>query len=248
MAKKRSRTNKKQRQLSQQKQQQFMLIGGGAVVAVALFIGVILFMQNDADVEACAATDEECYGTYLAVEERGLTDEQIPYIGPEDAPIIIAEFSNFECVHCKTYHDTVNRIIEQHVQNGEAQFQYLPLSNTSGSRVAARAAVCAAEQDAFWQFHSELFEFQGTGSFNTDSVQDIADEMGLDIDALEDCMNSNVPDRALNQARTLSSRLGVTGTPTVAYSLDNGQTWQVLERRDLGTVSALIAQANAQEG
>ncbi len=246
MAKK--RVTKKQQQ--QKKQQQMLLMAGGAVVAVILAAVVILLVQREADVDVCEASDEDCYGTYLLIEDRGLTDDFIPYIGSEDAPVIIAEFSDFSCSYCLEFHPTAKGIINDFVSTGQARFEYRPMDGVRPpySQTAAVAALCAGEQGAFWQFHDELFELAAAESpeaFEQDRMVDMADAMGLEADQFERCTNSGRPREATSKTDNMARRLQITGTPSIAYSLDNGATWTLLESRSYQAISAVIASANS---
>src|SRR3989338_7248620 len=40
-------------------------------------------------------------------------------LGNPDAPILIVEYSDFECPFCKTFHPTMQRVIEEYGKNGQ---------------------------------------------------------------------------------------------------------------------------------
>ncbi|MCB9435879.1 MAG: thioredoxin domain-containing protein [Anaerolineales bacterium] len=218
-------TRKKQ----QKQQQQLMIIVGAAAVSIILVAAAIFLVQSQANTEVCQYDDEECYGTYLGLES-GLTEEGIPYIGSLESQVVFTEFADFSCPHCAEFHSTADRLIEDLVRTGQARFEYRTMSGLQPpySETSARAALCAAEQDAFWQFQAELFELQEAETpraFTQDKLVDMAGEMGLDGNELKSCMNSNRPRAGITATQNLASRNGVTGTPTILYSYDGGETW-----------------------
>ena len=233
----------------QEQQKQMMLIGGGIVVAILFFVAVYFLTQSNTQTEACNYEDEDCYGVYFNLESGQRDEDGTPFIGSPDAPIIIAEFSDFGCPHCMEFHPTLVSLIEEFAHTGQAQFEYRPLTFVAGrnSEVAAEAALCAAEQGAFWQYHDELFEIQEAqtaSAFESGTMKDLAEEMGLDGDTLEDCMNSNRPRNTLRAASALQNQLGISGTPAIAYSVDGGETWVYLEEREPSNIRAQIISAN----
>lgn len=90
---------------------------------------------------------------------------------------------------------------------------------------AAQAALAAKEQGKFWEFHEKLFE--SYNALDDKKINEIAEEMGLDLEKFAQDMNSpairNILSRDLNEGR----RIGIRGIPAI---LVNGK---VLERRGL---------------
>ncbi len=110
-----------------------------------------------------------------------------PFIGDEDAPIVIVEFSDFFCSFCKRHFDqTFTPILEnygQHIRYVYRDFAQL----TAESAPAAMAAECANEQGAFWDFHNEFFNNQQ--SLGREFYIATAEKFGLDVDAFTTCLD-----------------------------------------------------------
>lgn len=243
MAKKPIQTSKAQKQ-----RQQMILVGGAVAAAIVLAVAIIILVQSSSNLEVCNATDASCYSEYAGIEQ-GVTDEGIPYIGSADAPIIITEFSDFSCPHCAEFAPIAERVINEYVRNGEARWEYRPVTiiGASYSNAAARAALCAGEQDAFWPFHQEIFELQRAESrsaFETSRFVTIASDMGLNGGDLRTCMNSGRPRGVISLAEAQGSRLGITGTPAVYYSLDGGENWESINA-DYNAIASVIQQVNS---
>ena len=88
---------------------------------------------------------------------------------------------------------------------------------------AAEAATCAAEQDAFWQYHDTLFLNQPAvtgGTFADENLRLFAAAIGLDEDDFNNCLGSNRYRNEINEAIVAANDLGVGSTPTFEI---NGQ-------------------------
>ena len=73
---------------------------------------------------------------------------------PTDAPITIVEFSDYQCPFCRRWHEEVYEPLLA-AYPGKIRFVYrnLPLTSIHPDAMsAAEAAMCAGEQDAYWQY------------------------------------------------------------------------------------------------
>lgn len=161
---------------------------------------------------------------------QGILEDGTPFIGSLDAPIVFAEFADFSCPHCADFAPEVDLLIRSYVRTGKMRLEFRAVTFVGAqySDVAARAAYCAAEQGAFWEFHSELFRIQTTRGYQTfipAEMKDAANEMGLDGDALQSCMNSNRPDKMLASSEQVRAQYGVSATPSLIYRGNNETTW-----------------------
>ena len=89
-----------------------------------------------------------------------------PSIGPEDAPIVIVEFSDYQCPFCQKWHEEVYAKLLA-AYPGKIKFVYrnLPLTSIHPEAFpAAEAALCAGDQNAYWQFHDKLLSGKTLGS------------------------------------------------------------------------------------
>jgi protein-disulfide isomerase len=88
-----------------------------------------------------------------------------------------------------------------------------PLQMHKFARQAATAALAAHKQGKFWEYHKKLFE--SISSLNDAKVQEIATQLGLDMDKfnrdLKDPALQNIITRDLQEG----SAAGVRGTPTI---------------------------------
>src|SRR5688572_31715984 len=81
--------------------------------------------------------------------------------GPDDAPVTLVEYGDFECPHCRRAHPIVHDVRKRMGQRLRFVFRHFPLSESHlHARHAAEAAEAAAAQGKFWEMHDLLFENQ----------------------------------------------------------------------------------------
>ncbi len=88
---------------------------------------------------------------------------------------------------------------------------------------AAEASECAADQDAFWEFHDKLFESQdgeNRGAFSKDNLKGFAKDLGLDTQSFDECLDSGKHTQAVQESTQIAQSIGVSSTPAF---LINGQ-------------------------
>lgn len=146
-------------------------------------------------------------------------------LGPENAPVKIVEYSDFQCPFCaRAATDLLPPIEAQYIANGTVRFEYQPVAFLGQeSMLAAEAALCAEDQQQFWAMHDKLFASQAgeeRGQFAIANLKRFAQEIGLDRAQFEPCLDSHkYQDKVLELTREAQAR-GVEGTPTFFVNND----------------------------
>lgn len=137
-----------------------------------------------------------------------------PARGPEDAPIVIIEFSDYECPFCKKWRVEVYDILfEQYGDVVRFVYRDFPIQSIHPEAVpAAVAANCAGEQGKYWEFHDLLF--LGGRELGRDTYLAYAEQLGLDMEAFIPCLDSEEQRQEVLADFNDGVRLGVRGTPT----------------------------------
>lgn len=140
-------------------------------------------------------------------------------IGPENAPVILEEFGDFQCPPCGLLHPVLKTMEKEFGSQLRVVFRHFPLAQTHPHAVpAARAAEAAGMQGKFWEMHDMIFETQRTwhGAFDARPIfESYAGKLGLDIPKYRrDLMSSTVDQRIALDGRRATA-LGVNGTPTL---------------------------------
>jgi len=128
---------------------------------------------------------------------------------------VIVEFSDFECPFCKRWHEQTYRpLMEAYPGKIRLVYRNLPLPelNHTNAVSAAEAALCAGDQQAFWEFHDKLFS--GEYGLGEEAYLKYAADLGLDTKAFTECLTSRRYQEFVEKDRQFSKQLGVSGTPT----------------------------------
>jgi protein-disulfide isomerase len=139
--------------------------------------------------------------------------------GDENAPITIIEFSDFQCPFCGKFEaETVSQIEKNYVDSGKVRFGYWHFAFLGQESFdAAEASECAADQNAFWEYHNLLFKSQNgenKGAFAKDKLKEFAASLKLDAQAFNDCLDSGKYTQLVQQLTGTAQSIGVRSTPS----------------------------------
>ena len=82
--------------------------------------------------------------------------------GPEDAPITLVEYGDFECEFCGRAELGVRALLERFGDDLRLVWRHFPsVQQHPHAQLAAEAAEAAGAQGAFWAMHDELITHQG---------------------------------------------------------------------------------------
>jgi protein-disulfide isomerase len=156
-----------------------------------------------------------------------------PILGPEDAVITIIEFSDYECPYCRQWHEEVyHRLFETYPEQVRLVYRDFPLYSVHPDAVpAAEAADCANEQGAFWDYHDKLFGMEL--GLNSEAYQQYAEDLNLDMDAFNECVETRKYREEVQADYTFASNLGVRSTPTFfinGIALVGAQPFEVFQQ------------------
>jgi protein-disulfide isomerase len=135
-----------------------------------------------------------------------------PTKGPEDAPIVMVEFSDYQCPYCKRAEATVTKVLEEYGDKIHLVFRDYPLAFHDRGVPAAVAARCAGKQDKYWEYHDNLTEING--NLSDEDLRKRAQDLQLEMEAFTACYDSNEFEPVVQASMQDASALGVTGTPT----------------------------------
>ncbi|MBM3126724.1 MAG: DsbA family protein [Chloroflexi bacterium] len=152
-----------------------------------------------------------------------------PSLGPADAPITIVEFSDYQCPFCYRWHVQVyDALMQAYPDQIRFVYRNFPLSFHQNAFPAAEAALCAGDQDAYWEYHAVLFDNQDALNNQAGTVLEqstysqYASDLGLDAAAFDECMTSRKYQQFIQDDMAYASSLpndstgepAVGGTPT----------------------------------
>lgn len=188
-----------------------MAIGTG-LGGVAIIVSVVA-RPGDEDSPGGAgrtpvATGHPCASGSVPVDGRTC--------GQDSAPVTIVEYSEFLCPFCaRAALNTLPEVEEEYVAAGKVRLEFKHfIVHGEAAVLAAGAAECASEQDAFWEYHDMLFLNQGSVDFSVENLRQFAEELGLDLDSFNTCLVSERYMDELAADLDEARRHGVSGTPS----------------------------------
>lgn len=185
----------------------YVLWGRGATAIAAAPAQTPAAGQPSGQVAEAPATAQPQYTRY------DIPTEGYPSLGPDDAPITIVEFSDFQCPYCRRFHDdTFQALLDAYP--GQVRFVYrnLPLTSIHSEALpAAIASLCANDQNAFWDYHGKLFSSETLGE---ETYIQYATVLGLNVEEFSACLSSGKYDDFIQEDMDFALNLGVQSTPT----------------------------------
>ncbi|MEV4708726.1 DsbA family protein [Actinoplanes sp. NPDC049316] len=140
-------------------------------------------------------------------------DDRDHVLGPEDAPVTVVEYGDYQCPYCARAHTVVRQLLHRRTKLVRFAYRHFPLINVHPyAETAAEAAEAAGARGRFWTVHDWLFAHQGRLSPVT-LIAALTD-MGLDGEAIAGELRDH---RFLDKVRwdfVSGVRSGVSGTPT----------------------------------
>ncbi len=166
--------------------------------------------QTRADAEK--KSFEDSFKNPLKPEIR--SDEYIK--GPKNAPILLVEYSDFECPFCTRGYNTYKEFMKAYPGKIRFVFKHLPLSFHKQAMIAAQymEAVRLQNVEGGWTFHDVVFENQDKlRSGGEGWLKQVAKKTGVNMKKLaKDINSSKVKDRIAADMKE-AAKFGISGTP-----------------------------------
>jgi protein-disulfide isomerase len=134
-----------------------------------------------------------------------------PATGPENAPITIVEFSDYECPYCVKAEPTVKELLAKYPNKIKLVYRDFPLPMHPKAPKAAEAAHCAGDQGKYWPMHDKLFA--PGAKLEVADLKTTAREVGLDGAKFDKCLDSGEKAKEVDMHRKAGDEAGVSGTP-----------------------------------
>jgi predicted DsbA family dithiol-disulfide isomerase len=132
-------------------------------------------------------------------------------IGPMDAPVVITEFSDFQCPYCRDVQPILKRLLIEYGDSVRLNYKHLPLPNHPFALLAARSAHCAGKQKAFWQVHDRLF---AAPTLTREIIDQLPDQLNLNKEMFQRCLANSETGAAVARDVGDARKLGINATPS----------------------------------
>lgn len=144
-------------------------------------------------------------------------------LGDANAPVVLIEYTDFQCPFCRRFHDrTFAEIKKNYVDTGKVRYlvRDLPLSFHEQAEPSAIGARCAAEQGKYWPVRDALFAAQQ--SLSPELVRKTVLGFGADAARYDACVKNPAIAAAVQADAEEAVNAGVDGTPGFVIGRRNG--------------------------
>lgn len=140
--------------------------------------------------------------------------------GNPNAPIVMIEYSDYECPFCKEYHSVMSQIMDEYGVTGKIAWVYrqFPLAQLHPNATKlSEAGLCVGEiagNTAFWNFTDLIFNSRDIDApTNITKLPQYVAEVGVDQTAYVECINSGRMEASVLASAEEGFRIGARGTP-----------------------------------
>ncbi len=142
-----------------------------------------------------------------------------PAQGSASKDLLLVEFADFQCPHCKEAQPTIDRMIKE-FPNARFVYESFPLPQHSEAPKAAAYGVCvqqAGGDPAFFKYADAVFTGQAglTPEGSDEMLKGIVTKLGLDPAKIAACASSPVGTNGVKTSLDLAHKLEVHETPTL---------------------------------
>jgi protein-disulfide isomerase len=218
------------------------------LIAGVIIAGAIVFTNHHT-----AAVVADANGT--APQQGTTASANVPapsssdhIIGSPTAPIVMIEYSDFQCPYCQMIYPSLKQIQSQ--SNGQIAWvmREFPLYQIHPNAMpAANAAECIAAQkgnDAFWKFADD--DFNNQANIGVSFFASEAQNLGVDMTKYNACVTNQTYLSKIQQETADAENSGGNGTPyTVIVNTKTGKQYPVSGAVPLAQLEAVVNQAKA---
>jgi protein-disulfide isomerase len=139
-------------------------------------------------------------------------DETDHVRGPQDAPLELVMYGDFQCPYCAASQAVLRRVRDRLGDSLRFAFRHLPIPERHPlAPMAAEVSEAAAAQGGFWEYHDAVFAAQQR--LSGDTLIAIARELGLDAERIERELEDGRWRARVERDVRSAEAAGVRGTP-----------------------------------
>jgi protein-disulfide isomerase len=178
--------------------------------------------------------------------------------GDRDAPIVLIEYSDFECPFCGRGYSIVRQLMERYGKQLQFVYKHMPLTFHQHARLAAQYYEALRLQDPqkAFQFHDEVFSNQARLQEGEAFLSEVAKQTGADMTRLVSDLKSEQVIKRIEEDMQEAAAFGFNGTPafiingvpiTGAYPLDHFEM-VISKLKDRGVIKLGTTQEDVATG
>jgi Na+/H+ antiporter NhaA len=154
--------------------------------------------------------------------------------GPDDAPVTLVEYGDFECPYCGQAEQVIRELLISQGDDIRYVWRHLPLNDVHPfAQLAAEASEAAAAQGKFWEMYDLLLENQD--ALSPADLLAYAERLGLDRERFQGDIRTRQYAARVSEDVASADESGVTGTPT--FFVNGRRHWGVY---DIDTLTQVV--------
>jgi protein-disulfide isomerase len=190
------------------------------VIASVVIAGAIVFTGTRGSTQTAQVINQKNTGQITPEMVVAPVTDKDHIRGNPNAPIVVVEYSDFDCPFCKNFHETMNRVISEYGEQGKVAwvFRQFPLAqlHPNAPKVAA-ASECVAQlggNEAFWKFADLVYGDRSTNEpTQMAKLAEYAQTAGVKKSDYERCVSAGTFDSFIDESIKAAMAAGARGTP-----------------------------------
>ncbi|MBE3038637.1 MAG: DsbA family protein [Chloroflexi bacterium] len=218
MSKRQEIRQRRQRERTRNRILVILLVAAGALLIAFAFIRPMV-LKTQATASAALVPVISITPKAINTQVDGL------HLGDPNAPVKMDVYEDFRCSYCKYYTQNFEtQIIQAYVETGKIYYTFHSFivvdgnDGTDASYRSSNAAMCAAEQGYFWDYHDTLFANQVTEDaslFTDERLVIMAQNLNLDMTTFNQCFQEDRYASDIQNDISQGQSLSITGTPSI---------------------------------
>ncbi len=186
------------------------------IIAGLIIAGAIIFTNHQAAPVVAANNNGAPSPTVDASNIRKPSASE-HIIGSANAPIVLIEYSDYQCPFCQMIYPTIKKIVDE--SNGQIAWVYRQYPLTSihpQAAPAANAAECITAQlgnTGFWKYTDTIFNNQA--QLSAAYSAQVAQQMGVNMTQYSQCLSNGTYQKNIDADSKEVQSIGGSGTPYV---------------------------------
>ena len=227
---------------------------GGVAIALVVLLGIDYFSLpkgqevantvaiSQASVDPASCTYAE--GSQVFDNMDQIVMEYDPVVGPADAPILVMEFLDPNCNHCKAIHPNIKALAEAYPDSVRVVYKPVPIvGGPTHSLEEIAALYYANDHGVFPEMLELVFRHQSPATgLSLDRLSEFADDLGLDRRDFRRALMDREYSSMTVQTNRFFEGMGLTGVPVVIV---NGRQISSASRSP-GCLKYFVEQAKLQ--
>jgi protein-disulfide isomerase len=141
-----------------------------------------------------------------------------PSKGPDNAKVVIVEYSDFQCPYCARAHDTLSQVEKEYGDKIRVLHKQFPLAFHKWAEGGSIGALCVYQQDknAFWKVYDYLYKNQGTvtpENVKEKVLESVKDDSKINKEKFNECYDGKKTLDKVKADMAEGQSVGVSGTP-----------------------------------